>query len=177
MAAALAQRVPADEHPRSGDQTAIDRLLHAPVSAARIPDGGKSLVQRLADHRRGRVGQQAGRIVPALLGKVHLNRADMDMGVDQPRHHRPAATLDHLTPGPGGRTRAGQHVLDDGAFDDHGGVVNRIRARAREDGGVTEADHRALLNSGRGRWRPGCRGGMVVFSLDAALVRGDRPGC
>ena len=80
MAAALAQRVAADEHPRPGDQAAADRLLHAPISAPGVPDGGESLAQRLADHRPGCVGQQAGRIGPALRGQVHLNRADVDVG-------------------------------------------------------------------------------------------------
>jgi hypothetical protein len=35
MAAALAQRMAADEHSRSGDQAAIDRLLHALACASR----------------------------------------------------------------------------------------------------------------------------------------------
>ena len=83
MSSGLGKGAPGDEHPRPGNQPLPLGFPESGIRSAGIPDGGKPLIQGFLDHFEGPNHQHGGVVQPLLLHDVGIDRADMDMGIDE----------------------------------------------------------------------------------------------
>ena len=97
VAAGRADRLAGDEEARAGDQARLDGGLDAPVGAAGVAHRGEAAIDHAA-HQLGRLGGQQGERHALEMADVHFRQEDVDVAVDQARHQRALAAVDHPAP-------------------------------------------------------------------------------
>jgi hypothetical protein len=151
VSAGLGEGAPGDEHPRPGNEPLPLSFPESGIRPAGIPYGGKTLIQGFlddpdrADHQHGRMVQ------PLLLHDVGIDRAQMDMAIDEPGKQGLIPAIDRLGIRGNSPRSTRQNLLDPIIFHHHRPIGNGIGARPVDDGCVLEDQntHRLLLSSSR----------------------------
>ena len=133
----LGEKWTADQDSRSSDQAEADRLPKSGIEPARIPDRCEAGLEGGLDLVGNPQGQHCRRKGDLAQG-IEFDHGEVDMGVEQAGHERPALAVDQAaaarTGGAGGRSNPTDATLLD--HDVHAGL--RIAPGAVEDGGVLE---------------------------------------
>ena len=137
VAAGRADRAAGDEEARARDQARFDGRLGAPVGAAGIAHRGEAAIEHAfqpAGRARHHQGERHG------LHPVDIDFAVMGMhvAVNQARHHRALAAVDHLSLG--GLDRLRRDFPDDIAFDQDFVAAARLLPAWIEEGEVLEQE-------------------------------------
>ena len=93
MAAGRANGLACNKQTRTDDISLIDRFLDAPIGAARIADGGEAAINHALEQANSTRRHQGERHIFEAANR-HFREEDMDMAVDEARHHRLAAAID-----------------------------------------------------------------------------------
>ena len=139
MPAGLAQCHPRREDARTPDEALLDRFCKAAIGTAGIADRREAALQHAFEHL-GRLQGQQGRRPVRQAGECRIDREDMDMRVDQPRHQGAAMEIDRLGRGAGDRPI--RDFADPVALDQHVVILAALVASA--------VDHRAIGKNNRG---------------------------
>ena len=104
-----AERLAGDEQPRPRQQPLVGRLLEAPVGAAGVAHAGEAAIEHGAhEHGGARRHQRQRHVLEPRDGD--LGQHDMHVAVDQARHQRAPAAVDHV--GARRLDRLGRDLLD-----------------------------------------------------------------
>ncbi len=94
VTAGLRQRLTGRENPRTGNQPAFECLRQTPIRAARIAHAGETAAEhRLQNRQRANCGENIR--LCRVHAEVRARSQHMDVAIDQARHHRLAASVDH----------------------------------------------------------------------------------
>jgi len=94
MAARGPDRLASDEKAGAHEMALLDGGLNAPVASARVAHGRKAAIEHGAQPRRRPSGEQGERH-RLHETDVHLAVDDVHMAIDEPRHQRAPAAVDH----------------------------------------------------------------------------------
>ena len=146
--AGLADRVPAEEQPRTRDRPVRDRRRQPGVGAAGVPDRGEPAVQHRRQQPR-RLQRRVRRRPPRHAAEVGVPGLDVHVRVDEPGQDRTAADVGSLRAGLG-RRAGGPDVDDPVAVDDHLPARDRTPGQHVHDRDVIQNGdrHRATLRPG-----------------------------
>ena len=143
---------------RAGGDTRLDSVAQRrPHREQRVgvAEGGdarpQNLGEVLARHQRGGGGVA---VEEELVVGLHVVEGGVAVGVDEPRHHRPATGVDALGAGPGGLGGARPHHRDVVAAQQHAWIGARRRAGGVDESAAGDED---LAAAGSGRLVAGSR--------------------
>ncbi len=94
VAAGLGDALPGDEQARPDEMPRLDRLADAPIGAADVAHRGEAAIEHRPHQRRRARRHQGQRDVVEEM-EIDLGEIDMDMRVDEPRHHGAPGDVDH----------------------------------------------------------------------------------